>query len=134
MWDETQIVYVAGPYNADDQEGVQANKDRAKKRARKLADLSEDWLYPFVPHTATGWVSRSSKTPDSTHLWGMLKLLESCDAVWFEADDKTGLTPGQIVELDLALQLGKRLYWGQAGLVQMLDEVRQRREWLDGNV
>jgi hypothetical protein len=46
-----QVIYVAGPYSAPTEDGVEANIDRAREAGRRLLDLG---YAVIIPHTMTG--------------------------------------------------------------------------------
>ena len=71
-----QVVFVAGPYRADSEQGVHRNIQRARGVAEVL------WARGYValcPHMNTAFMGGIS--PDDHFLAGGLELLRRCDAV-----------------------------------------------------
>ncbi|MBI4443750.1 MAG: DUF4406 domain-containing protein [Acidobacteria bacterium] len=107
-------IYIAGPYTALSEAQTLQNVQRAIDAALKLYERGH---LPYIPHL-THWVDKRAKEigieithDDYIRRWesGWLAL---CDALLF-----LGESPGACEELELAKQLGKRIYYGDASVV-----------------
>lgn len=96
--------YIAGPYSADSEDGVQANVSRAIRAAVPVILAGH---YPIVPHGLSFHVDFAylDKTGEAlAYDWWLawcLAELETCDAVLC-----IGTSPGTLVECAYAQKMG----------------------------
>lgn len=91
-------VYVAGPYTADDHEGVELNVERAIDTGNRLLDAG---LWPYVPHLSH---YQHLRQPRHYETWMELDFawLRKCDALLRLA----GKSSGADREVKLAGEIG----------------------------
>lgn len=98
-----KIIYVAGAYRADTENGVFENIMRARKKAREL--WLEGWVV-ICPHMNTAFMDGGDP---QRYLDGSLELLERCDAIYMLKD--YGLSHGAMCELVQAEKQGLEIYF-----------------------
>ena len=97
---DKEVVYIAAPYTSDPEKNV--------RRALEAADMLLKFGYiPFVPHLFHQWHGLSPKTYKQWAEMGKI-FLERCDSVL----RLPGESPGADEEVELALSLGKPVYYG----------------------
>lgn len=97
------LIFVAGPYSAETDDGVTANIARACEAGKALLELGH---WPFVPHVNVAFdlwhedVYGERMNPEIYYAWD-LAILERCDGLLF-----LDSSPGADRELALAKDLG----------------------------
>lgn len=106
-WPHRKIpfVYVAGPFSAEDRDGVEINIRAAENVALGVAERG---AMPVCPHTNTRHLLFEKIQPYTFWIETTMSLLEVCDAVmlvpgWAASSGATG-------ERDRALQLGMAVF------------------------
>lgn len=73
-----RLVYLAGPYRHENENGVLTNILMARAWAIKILETAAGW-FPVTPHLNTAFMGGT--TPDQTFLDGDLEILRRCDAI-----------------------------------------------------
>lgn len=107
----TKLVYVAGPYTAETEEGRLANVRRAVDAGIALATAGH---LPLVPHLSHWFDLRAEETTGERFSWTFylrlcLRLLAGCDGLLYLAPSK-----GADLEREEAERLGIPVYRGVA--------------------
>ena len=98
-----KIIYVAGPYRADTENGVFENIMRARKKAREL--WLEGWVV-ICPHMNTAFMDGGDP---QRYLDGSLEILKRCDAIYMLRDYP--LSEGAHAEFSQAMRDGLEIYY-----------------------
>ena len=104
-----KVIYVAGRYRADSDEGLYQNIQHARTEARKL--WMKGWAV-ICMHTANAFMSGNEG--DLVFLEGDLEILRRCDAIYML--DGSSLSLGAIDEAVLARELGLEIYYECEGV------------------
>lgn len=104
-----KVVFIAAPYRASTEWGVEENIQRAEKVALDVWSLG---MAAFCPHKNTAHFGGA--LPDSVWLTGGQDMLRKCDAVLVVA-----LSPGVIEEIDVAKRTG----------IPVFDDITQLHNW-----
>ena len=99
-----KVIYVAGAYRADSENGVFENIMHARREAQKLWHLG--WAV-ICPHTNTMFMGETK--PDLIFLAGDLEMLKRCDAIYMLSGWDT--SEGAISEFDQAARDGLEIYY-----------------------
>lgn len=100
-------IYIASPYSAK-------TEGERRKNTKIVIDaaltLFQKGHFPYIPHF-TRWVDKRAKETDVTMKWkGYVRWhkpwLEACDALLY-----LGSSKGADIELQIAKDLGKRIYY-----------------------
>jgi hypothetical protein len=81
-----KLVYISGPYRSATMNGVRENIEHAYQTAVTMHQAGKGELFPVVPHLNTQFMD--GVMPDNHWLTGDCLLLERCDAVLLEEDDR----------------------------------------------
>ena len=99
----SKVIYVAGAYRADSENGVFENIMRARSKAREL------WLKGWVvicPHMNTAFMDGGDP---QRYLDGSLELLKRCDAIYMLSNFRS--SEGAQEELRQAKEQGLEIYF-----------------------
>jgi nucleoside 2-deoxyribosyltransferase len=110
-----KLIYVAGPYRADNAWEVEQNIRRAEELAFRVAEAG---AMPACPHTMTRYWDGT--LTDEFWLEGTLELLRRCDAVVLVHD--WGRSVGTRGELAEAQRLDIPVFYSLLGLTEWLEE------------
>jgi len=99
-----KVIYVAGPYRADSENGVFENIIHARREAQKL--WHKGWAV-ICPHTNTMFMGETK--PDLIFLAGDLEILKRCDAIYMLRG--WGASEGAKCELNQARSDGLMIYY-----------------------
>ena len=81
-----RLIYLAGAYNADTQEGIDANVNRAIEAAMLIMEAGKWKWFVHCPHAATYSIAkrmkaRGNEPPRQFWLDGDLEILQMCDGL-----------------------------------------------------
>jgi hypothetical protein len=102
------IIYVAGPYTADTEEGKLANTEAAMKAGLEILGRNHHPFIPHLTHYFDQWALArlGSLLPSSLYYEWDLAILEKCDALLYLAP-----SPGADKELERAQELGLVVFY-----------------------
>jgi hypothetical protein len=101
------LIYVAGPYTADTDEGQERNTEEAMRAGAEILRRGHTPLIPHLSHYFDLWHERcygERLPPETYYAWDNV-LLERCDALLF-----LGPSKGANAERALAESLGMPVY------------------------
>jgi hypothetical protein len=99
-----KVIYVAGKYRAETQEGVDANIKKARDAAIKL--WKQGWAV-ICPHLNTAHFD--GEAPDEVWITGDLEILSRCDAIFLMNNWQQ--SAGAKLERERALELGLVMWY-----------------------
>jgi hypothetical protein len=117
------IVYVAGPYRADTDEGVVDNIDNAREVG---IELWEKGYTAIVPHLNTARFELDCSCESETYLLGDLEILARCDAILVLPNYEKSM--GTLDEISFASRRGIPItYYPDLPLISMTEEYRPQQ-------
>lgn len=114
-----KVVYIAGPFSADNPWLIELNIREAEKVAYRVAELGAS---PLCPHSNTG----SFKGTLSYEFWieATIALLRRCDAVLMV--NGWGNSRGSVGEHKAAIDLGIPVFYGLEEFASWLEEEKKK--------
>ena len=99
-----RVIYVAGKYRADTENGVFENIIHARREAQRL--WQKGWAV-ICPHTNSMFMG--SMLANEVFMQGDLEIVRRCDAIYMLSNYKD--SEGALRELELAKELGLKIYY-----------------------
>src|SRR3990167_4416251 len=109
-----RLIYVAGKYKADTQEGVAENIHHAARVGFELWEKGWAVITPHLNTTFSGIAEFAEIQMKSMWLWGDLRIVEACDAIIMLDNWKD--SNGAKVEKAYAEYLGKEIFYEEMGI------------------
>lgn len=99
---EHEVIYIAGPYSADTDEGKRENTMAAIDAGVEILDKGH---YPFIPHLTHFVDKRTDELNYQDYMEWDEELLKRCDSFFY-----LGSSPGADAELNVAEGRGMTVY------------------------